>query len=1387
MDIGKEISLKTAKDPLSNNPDYLKYSSSQLKDIKADNRFSGTLEYRNEHEIRKLIERELNPYMDSVRKEIRLNIDNFLYDIGEYKRLKEDMNKFQVVIDDHKKTILLQQREQEIKIQNHDILFKTIMRSMEDSKLQVSDLNRKVRDINNTITDNELNNYKSNRNNNNDNINTNTKINSDINKDELLKEASEQYNNSVKALKDLESKLNLLNGKMNSNNDDFLNALKEIKDENILINEDLTNVEKQFEQNYNFYKDKFLKLETDINNTDKEINLIKQNNDYFNEKLCGLESNVNEFLNIHGNYNKNNNSNNNTNTNNHGNTKDLENEINDLKGKLNNLNKDYKNTTQLLKDLDKIVSNLNSSNNNNNNNKNTNVNNNDTLEILEIEELPSQNNNNKNEMKIKEELESKQKELEKQVNDKISSLKQSIDNLNKDLVNLSSKLDNKLHNISIKIEDEVKKLEKLRKDDLSAINLNMTNNKDNDLMISNLMKKKEETSNNNTNNNTNNINKENNDTQSQINYDNIKIKVKDNKKQCENLLLALKSVEKKLVSLKSEDIKKLTDYCKKLKENFKATEEKLEQDSDAKNEVLLEMGNQIEALNNKAAELEESNKSIVDSLVLIKDEIDEEKQTFAEFKKKIKMNEKKIMEKINQNMNAINNAVPNKENTDNIKNTVNSKENENSNHNNSINNIQSEILVELTRQYEELKTEMEGLKGNLIKNNEKIYTLEKESSVNQQQQSLNDKKEKMLNEEKLKENLEIETIKKEIKGLIESLNTTKTNIQEKYDSEFLLIKEENKKNSNQNISLSTKIDSIEKSLREDVDELKESNFIEKQILEEMANKIEYLEKHIQDISKKMKLDKTNKSSSVINNNNTNNQSNNMNNINKETNSNNDTDNLLKNRVHEQELELAKIKNRVSELTNLINTKTDKTNHKDNKESDNMRNNETIEIKAKVKELNSILDTHSEILQLLGEKLNDVEEQSNNNEKKIKENKNGNSKEMEANINNLKIELSNFIFTTNEKLSDIDNKNNKNNENSKDSASVKEILRLENVINTNTEAISYINIKIKNIEDTNLIDKNEMKKEITSIDANTKPLLSQMSKLSKQIYDNSDGLNEHINKNKEQITNILQRLNEVVEYFEKKNQAQESNIESIMNSIVEIKKTDGELYNEMNNLAEELNDHLSKPHYYDNRNNLQTPMSYDNVNSGIHSKPFTQSKNVVRGNNNIENNIQKPFSPSSYLSNYDEEENHVEGQVNYYQSGFVSSFQKQFIISKGREAKEKFSLSRADNSLNEVDIVSKKSNISMFNNSKTIPERQRKKYQDNNLYLSTSPLYYIEVKDQLPGYLPKSLHFKNDLQNVLEIEVETNQEDMEFNDYKKEDAVANDSILDAFEHSGSGFS
>ena len=109
----------------------------------------------------------------------------------------------------------------------------------------------------------------------------------------------------------------------------------------------------------------------------------------------------------------------------------------------------------------------------------------------------------------------------------------------------------------------------------------------------------------------------------------------------------------------------------------------------------------------------------------------------------------------------------------------------------------------------------------------------------------------------------------------------------------------------------------------------------------------------------------------------------------------------------------------------------------------------------------------------------------------------------------------------------------------------------------------------------------------------------------------------------------------------------------------------------------------------------------------------------------------------------------EGSKLFLFSASANSFNKDLLLKGNPDIK--LDLKNTEGEVYRV-AYSKKNNINM--KSDKSKKEMNQKFVKNQEYLKTSLFEYIQVKNQFKGYLPKNIFYEKDFENVMEIEIES---------------------------------
>lgn len=297
--------------------------------------------------------------------------------------------------------------------------------------------------------------------------------------------------------------------------------------------------------------------------------------------------------------------------------------------------------------------------------------------------------------------------------------------------------------------------------------------------------------------------------------------------------------------------------------------------------------------------------------------------------------------------------------------------------------------------------------------------------------------------------------------------------------------------------------------------------------------------------------------------------------------------------------------------------------------------------------------------------------------------------------------------------------------------------------------------------------NDLEKEYISLNKYSTTLnlhSSQINNLSLEFNKTIESIDDMKTKNNEQITDILHRLNEIVEYFNKKDEINTKSIDDLY-SLVKALKSNLPI---SRNYNEEVN-------------------QSSKIKAGTNEVLEINSKSHIESQINVVNDIHNVNQSGNI------ETTQAEGNVRCFQSGFVSNINPFFINKQPKNSnsnsnkllKEVFKLKNNtfyDESKIEINSIIKttkddinlnyvKSNLptrSIYETRATKDGKQTgretvrgfltEKFKKNQLYLSSNPLSLINLKDELPEYINKYFIFEKNFENVLEVEIDMNEED-----------------------------
>jgi len=103
-------------------------------------------------EIRKILEREVEPYLFSVKSELKLTMDNFLKEIGEFKHIANEVNQMKQSINENRKLVLIFQEDFDKKLVEIKMKTSNAINFVENNKSSIEDSNRKMKNLEDKIS-----------------------------------------------------------------------------------------------------------------------------------------------------------------------------------------------------------------------------------------------------------------------------------------------------------------------------------------------------------------------------------------------------------------------------------------------------------------------------------------------------------------------------------------------------------------------------------------------------------------------------------------------------------------------------------------------------------------------------------------------------------------------------------------------------------------------------------------------------------------------------------------------------------------------------------------------------------------------------------------------------------------------------------------------------------------------------------------------------------------------------------------------------------------------------------------------------------------------------------------------------------------------------------
>ena len=89
-----------------------------------------------------MLEREIEPYLYSIKSELKLTMDNFLKEIGEYKYVNSEINVVKQSIMDNKKLVLIFQEDFDRKLTEINMRNNNVNYVCDNAKINVEVFNK---------------------------------------------------------------------------------------------------------------------------------------------------------------------------------------------------------------------------------------------------------------------------------------------------------------------------------------------------------------------------------------------------------------------------------------------------------------------------------------------------------------------------------------------------------------------------------------------------------------------------------------------------------------------------------------------------------------------------------------------------------------------------------------------------------------------------------------------------------------------------------------------------------------------------------------------------------------------------------------------------------------------------------------------------------------------------------------------------------------------------------------------------------------------------------------------------------------------------------------------------------------------------------------------
>jgi len=224
-------------------------------------------------ETRQIIEREMEPYIFSIKNELKLMIENFTRELGDYKFIKSELNLVKETVMENKKIILIFQEDIEKKFSDYSQKFFIFNKQFEDVKYNFVDITQKFKNYDKLVSNNE----------------------ERIIQTENLREKMlliEKDNKNL--LKKLDEEILIRNNQnLNFSNKlkNFETSIDNIKDESIHFNEDLSNVK----SNNSYLSNRLEELNRNsqkIYQNESQIHILKEKINSNTDNILNIGSNL---------------------------------------------------------------------------------------------------------------------------------------------------------------------------------------------------------------------------------------------------------------------------------------------------------------------------------------------------------------------------------------------------------------------------------------------------------------------------------------------------------------------------------------------------------------------------------------------------------------------------------------------------------------------------------------------------------------------------------------------------------------------------------------------------------------------------------------------------------------------------------------------------------------------------------------------------------------------------------------------------------------------------------------------------------------------------------------------------------------------------------------